>query len=81
MLQRPAAILLSEAVDFTGFKVDAVVIDEGQDFAPGWFEALMYQLVDPDEGPMYVFADPLQSIYRAEWQFPHQSWATWKLTS
>jgi hypothetical protein len=42
---------------------DALVIDEGQDFTPTWWEALSLLLEDPDRGIMYVFFDDNQSLY------------------
>lgn len=39
---------------------DAIVVDEGQEFTPSQFEALMWLLDDPEESPLYVFADPFQ---------------------
>lgn len=39
---------------------DALVIDEGQEFTPTQFEALTWLLEDPEESPLYVFADPFQ---------------------
>ncbi len=65
--------LLVEAADVIGFDVDAVVVDEGQDFLGPWFTALQWLLTDPDDGPMYVFADSHQSIYRPGWQPPFPS--------
>ncbi len=62
--------LLMTAADRLGFKVDAIVVDEGQDFAPGWWTALQLLLEDPDKGPLYVFADAQQAIYREDWEPP-----------
>ena len=64
----PAMVV--EAAEAADFAVDAVVIDEGQDFPPSWFTALQMLLTDPDHGPMYVFADSHQSIYRDGWEPP-----------
>lgn len=61
---------LVEAAAENGFEVDGVVVDEGQDFAPAWFEGLGALLADPEDGPMYVFADSHQSIYRPDWLPP-----------
>lgn len=61
---RVAPDLLVDAASITGFEVDAVVVDEGQDFAPAWWETLRMLMADPTEGPFYVFADHHQAIYR-----------------
>ena len=61
---------------------DALVIDEGQDFAPTWWEALSFLLEDPDRGIMYVFFDDNQSLYRRPGGLPqdlvnvelHENW-------
>jgi len=62
--------LLVEAADFLGFSVDAVVVDEGQDFAPSWWAALELLLKEPSTGEYYVFADTHQAIYRQSWEPP-----------
>lgn len=49
---------------------DAVVVDEGQDFKPAWWLALQMAMADPDESPLYVFADTLQAIYCDGWEPP-----------
>lgn len=45
-------------------KFDAVVVDEAQDFAPEWWEALLACLTDPSEGGIYAFMDTQQDVYR-----------------
>ncbi|CEA09679.1 Nuclease-related domain protein [Arthrobacter saudimassiliensis] len=44
-------------------KLDAVVVDEAQDFAPLWWEALMTCLKKPDDGEVYAFTDERQNVY------------------
>ncbi|WP_082695091.1 nuclease-related domain-containing DEAD/DEAH box helicase [Mycobacterium lehmannii] len=39
---------------------DAIVIDEGQEFTKTEVEALTWLLADPDNSPLYIFADPFQ---------------------
>ncbi|WP_181303751.1 NERD domain-containing protein/DEAD/DEAH box helicase [Rhodanobacter sp. PCA2] len=46
---------------------DAVIVDEGQDFSPLWFKTLSAGLSDPEHGPMYVFADDRQELWRRDW--------------
>lgn len=65
-----AADLLVEGAHLNGFEVDAVVVDEGQDFRPDWFDSLLMLLGDPDDGPMYVFVDGNQALYHDEWRPP-----------
>lgn len=54
--------LLMAAARKTGYRVDALVVDEAQDIAPLWWQALESLTVQP--GRCYVFGDPLQNIYR-----------------
>ncbi|KAD3515004.1 hypothetical protein GD627_11885 [Arthrobacter yangruifuii] len=44
-------------------KLDAIVIDEAQDFAPLWWESLLACLKDPDRGEIYAFMDERQNVY------------------
>lgn len=44
---------------------DAIVVDEGQDFALDWWDVVRELLLDPDEGPLQVFFDRDQAL-RAE---------------
>jgi len=44
-------------------RFDAVVVDEGQDFAEDWWTALQFALSDPDYGILYVFFDDNQRVY------------------
>ena len=62
--------LMLRAAEETGRNFDAIVVDEGQDFAPGWFEGLMILLSDLETGPFYVFADTQQAIYLKDWAPP-----------
>lgn len=45
-------------------KLDAVVVDEAQDFAPLWWEALLACLKDPVAGEAYAFMDDRQDVYK-----------------
>jgi hypothetical protein len=45
-------------------KLDAVIVDEAQDFAPLWWEALLACTNDPDGGEVYAFMDDRQDVYR-----------------
>ena len=44
-------------------KLDAIVVDEAQDFAPLWWEALLACLKKPDDGGVYAFMDERQNVY------------------
>jgi hypothetical protein len=72
----PASLV--EASGQTGFAVGAVVVDEGQDFSQEWLDALQLLLRDPDDGPFYVFADPLQAIRHTDWGVPRE-WPVFEL--
>ena len=44
----------------------AVIVDEGQDFAPGWLESLQLLLRDQTHGVLWVFHDPAQALFRPD---------------
>lgn len=44
-------------------KFDALIIDEGQDFDEGWFDAVECLLSDPAEGILFVFYDDNQRVH------------------
>ena len=54
---------LAAAAERLGPRYDAVVVDEGQDFQEWWWPALLSIHRDPDDGPLYVFADDAQNLY------------------
>ena len=54
--------LMDSPVD-PSHQYDAIVIDEGQDFKPEWFEYLEGLLTDPDDGHFVVFYDEHQDIF------------------
>jgi hypothetical protein len=48
--------------------VDAIVVDEAQDFCLGWWYALTNSVLSKPDGPLYAFLDPNQSLRGAvEW--------------
>lgn len=51
-------------------KFDAIVADEGQDFAEEWWLLLMGELLAEADGVFYVFYDPNQRIYQQRLQLP-----------
>ncbi|MGY1709092.1 NERD domain-containing protein [Geodermatophilus sp. SYSU D00758] len=44
-------------------RFDAIVVDEGQDFAASWWDAVLAALRDPATGALYVFSDEGQRIF------------------
>jgi hypothetical protein len=57
---------LMEAADRLGPRYHAIVVDEGQDFAPDWLLALEALSFGGGEDVLYVFHDPAQAIYRED---------------
>ncbi|UTM46163.1 nuclease-related domain-containing DEAD/DEAH box helicase [Glutamicibacter mysorens] len=45
-------------------KLDAVIVDEAQDFAGSWWEALLACTKDPANGDVYAFMDDRQDVYQ-----------------
>ena len=62
--QLPTA--LERALPTVGGRVQALVVDEGQDFDELWLMLLEQLLADPKRGVLYVFHDPAQAIYRPD---------------
>lgn len=62
--------LLVESADKLNWYVDAVIVDEGQDFRENWWLPLKRLLNDPDNGIFYVFYDDNQNLYCSGWQPP-----------
>jgi hypothetical protein len=59
-----APALLEQAIDLLPERCfDAIVVDEGQDFMPAWWDTLELINRRPTEGPLYVFFDPEQQIF------------------
>jgi hypothetical protein len=56
--------LLERAAGTLGPQYDAIVIDEAQDFREAWWPSLLALHASPDEGPLYLFADDSQNLYR-----------------
>ncbi len=62
--------LLSRAADLLHWRIDALIVDEGQDFHEHWWLALRLLLNDPDHGFFYVFYDDNQNLYRSDQRIP-----------
>jgi len=57
--------LLEQAIDLLPERCfDAVVVDEGQDFLPAWWDTVELINKLPTEGPLYIFFDPDQQIFQ-----------------
>ena len=56
--------LLVEAADKLDWHVDAVIVDEGQDFRENWLIALQCLLQDTENGIFYIFYDDNQNLYQ-----------------
>jgi hypothetical protein len=54
---------LMSAADKLGPRYDAIIVDEGQDFADEWWVPLQMLLRDPDDGILYIFYDDNQKLY------------------
>ena len=62
--ENEAPLVLMEAAAAGGpGPYDAVIIDEGQDFAPGWIEALEELLREPEKGRFVTFHDESQDLF------------------
>jgi hypothetical protein len=51
-------------------RFDAIIVDEAQDFRPGWWVTLLDALRDPKRGPLYIFYDNNQRIFVPDAEFP-----------
>lgn len=65
----PYALWLSND-DFQEEKFDAIIVDEGQDFDPDFWDPLMDLLKDENESFLYIFFDSNQMIYQRNVKFP-----------
>jgi hypothetical protein len=52
-----------EVLATTGGSLDAVIVDEGQDFESAWFDTLQRALTEGPDGLFYVFYDDNQRLY------------------
>jgi superfamily I DNA/RNA helicase len=75
--EREAAETLAVAIDATGHRYDALVVDEGQDFTASWLAALQL-LLSSDDAPICIFADSLQTLFDRDWGVPPE-WPIFEL--
>jgi hypothetical protein len=66
--RKEAANLIEQAAmvmdENSEFRFDAIVLDEGQDFHPAWWDCMNYCLLKKEnDGIFYAFADPDQSLW------------------
>jgi hypothetical protein len=61
---------LEASLPYLERRFDAVIADEGQDFAQVWWPPLMALLRQAEEGVFYIFQDEQQAIYRRDFLHP-----------
>lgn len=64
----PAALEL--ALHTVAERYDAIIVDEGQDLQPAWWDLLVQLLRDPQQGILYIFYDDNQCLYQHALEFP-----------
>jgi superfamily I DNA/RNA helicase len=62
--------LLEDAANKLNWRVDAVIVDEGQDLGEKSWQALKSLLNDPEDGIFYYFYDDNQNIFDHHWKPP-----------
>ncbi len=77
--ERRAAECLVEALATNGRTFDAIVIDEGQDFAKDWINALEVAGAHGADTPFYIFADENQTLWPRNWA-PAADWPVYELS-
>ncbi len=71
--EETAPRLLEEALgkpNADRWRFDALIVDEGQDFATSWWKPLLGMLRDPKDGVVYIFFDPQQDLYKRQQDLP-----------
>lgn len=58
----PDALIDSLSIN-SDLRFDAIIVDEGQDFLPEWWDALQLAIKDEKHGVIYVFYDDNQRVY------------------
>jgi hypothetical protein len=62
--------LFADAIPDIQTRYDAIIADEGQDFATEWWFTLRELLRDPNSGVFYIFQDARQALYRGQEDLP-----------
>lgn len=78
--EKSAPNLLIDACAINESMYDAIVVDEGQDFSPLWLDSLRCLLSAQVDAPFFVFADPLQDIWKRDWLQGAEHSFVWQLT-
>lgn len=78
--ENSAPDLLIEACSRNDTIYDAIVVDEGQDFSPLWLDSLRCLTASEADAPFFVFADPLQDIWKRNWSDAKDHPFIWELT-
>jgi len=78
--ENDAPNLLVDACSLNETTYDAIVVDEGQDFSPVWLDALRCLTKGSADPPFFVFADPLQDIWKRDWDRTGDYAFTWQLS-
>jgi UvrD-like helicase family protein len=61
--ERVLPVLLEEGAKILGPRYDAMVVDEAQDFLPGWWPNLLSLHRKPTDGYLFLFADNNEDLY------------------
>lgn len=61
---------LAASVELSDWRLDAIVVDEAQDFKEDFWFGLMWLLRDPKESVFYIFYDHNQSLYASPNKLP-----------
>lgn len=77
--EKEAAEQFVDALAETDRSFDAIVVDEGQDFAQSWISALEIAGAHGDDTPFYVFADENQMLWPRDWEAP-ADWFVYELS-
>lgn len=78
--EQSAPCLLIDACAVNGTDYNAIVVDEGQDFSPLWLDSLRCLLSAQADAPFFVFADPLQDLWKRNWLRESEFPFAWELT-
>ncbi len=75
--KRETAELLVENAEAAGLEIDALIVDEGQDFRADWWAALA--MLVADDAPVYAFYDEHQDLFEADGAKALEAWLPLRL--
>lgn len=78
--EKEAPEALIEACSANDSDYQAIVVDEGQDFAPAWLDSLRCLISTEADAPFFVFADPRQELWGRDWSVGQEWQFTYELT-